>query len=67
MTCSKSLSWTWAFEEGILTVGHDGATVSLGRYATHQFAAKAAALYIQKHAHEEASLPVPSPKGITSR
>jgi hypothetical protein len=58
MTNSKNPSWTWAFEEGILTVDHKGATVSLGRYATREFAAKAAALYIEKHADGIASPPV---------
>ena len=38
--------WTWAFEEGILTIHHLGKTLSLGRYASHEFAAKAAARYI---------------------
>lgn len=52
---SRKAAWTWAFEEGVLTVDHLGATVSLGRYATHEFAAKAAALYIAKHADATAS------------
>jgi hypothetical protein len=47
---SRKPAWTWAFEEGVLTVDHLGATVSLGRYATRAFAAKAAALYIAAHA-----------------
>jgi hypothetical protein len=34
---------------GTLTVHHLGKTVSLGRYATHEFAAKAAAGYFAKH------------------
>jgi hypothetical protein len=51
---SKKPAWTWTFEEGVLTIDHSGATVSLGRYATHEFAAKAAALYIAKHAEEKA-------------
>lgn len=45
---SKKPAWTWAFEEGVLTIDHSGETVSLGRYATREFAAKAAALYIAK-------------------
>ncbi len=57
MTSSKVPSWTWAFEEGILTVHHLGTTVSLGRYATREFAARAAALYIEEHAAENASSP----------
>ncbi len=40
---------TWSFDQGILTVHHLGKTVSLGRYATHEFAAKAAAVYSAKH------------------
>lgn len=62
MALSKTPSWTWAFEEGILTVDHGGTTVSLGRYATREFAAKAAALYIEKHASHDASLSVTIPR-----
>jgi hypothetical protein len=40
---------TWSFDRGTLTVHHLGNTVSLGRYATHDFAAKAAAAYFAKH------------------
>jgi hypothetical protein len=40
---------TWSFDHGALTVHHLGKTVSLGRYATHEFAAKAAAVYFAKH------------------
>jgi hypothetical protein len=40
---------TWSFEEGSLTIRHLGKTVSLGRYATRDLAAKAAALYFAKH------------------
>jgi hypothetical protein len=40
---------TWSFDRGTLTVHHLGETVSLGRYATHEFAAKAAAVYFAKH------------------
>jgi hypothetical protein len=39
---------TWSFDHGALTVHHLGKTVSLGRYATHEFAAKAAAVYFAK-------------------
>jgi hypothetical protein len=49
MPRSKKPSSTWSFEEGTLTIHHLGKTVSLGRYANHEFAAKAAALYIAKH------------------
>jgi hypothetical protein len=40
---------TWSFDQGTLTVHHLGKTVSLGRYATREFAAKAAAAYFAKH------------------
>ena len=40
---------TWSFDRGTLTVDHLGKTVSLGGYATHEFAAKAAAVYFAKH------------------
>jgi hypothetical protein len=40
---------TWSFDQGTLTVHYSGKTVSLGRYATHEFAAKAAAVYFAKH------------------
>lgn len=50
MTNAKDPSWTWAFKDGTLTVDHKGNRVSLGRYANREFAAKAAALYIEKHA-----------------
>lgn len=40
---------TWCFDEGSLTIHHLGKTVSLGRYATRELAAKAAALYFAKH------------------
>jgi hypothetical protein len=40
---------TWSFDQGTLTVHHLGMAVSLGGYATHEFAAKAAAVYFAKH------------------
>ena len=40
---------TWSFDQGTLTLHHLGKTVSLGRYATRAFAAKAAAAYFAKH------------------
>jgi hypothetical protein len=40
---------TWLFDQGTLTVHHLGETVSLGGYATHEFAAKAAGVYFAKH------------------
>jgi hypothetical protein len=42
-------AFTWSFDQGTLTVHHLGKTVSLGRYATQEFAAKAAAVYFAKH------------------
>ena len=45
MITPKSLSFTWVFSEGILTIHHRRKTVSLGRYATHELAAKAAEVY----------------------
>ena len=56
MSSSKKPLSTWAFEEGTLSVQHLGKTVSLGRYATRELAAKAAALYLAKRA-EPATLP----------
>jgi hypothetical protein len=57
MIAAKKPSWTWAFEEGVLTIDHLGESVSLGRYATREYAAKAAALYIAAHADGPAPLP----------
>jgi hypothetical protein len=45
---TKSTS-TWRYDEGILTVRHLGRKVSLGRYATREHAAKAAAAYFERH------------------
>jgi hypothetical protein len=39
---------TWSFDQGTLTIHYLGKTVSLGRYATHELAAKAAAVYFAK-------------------
>lgn len=49
MTATGKPASTWSFEQGRLTVQHLGKTVSLGRYATHELAGKAAALYFAKH------------------
>ena len=49
MTTMKKPASTWSFNEGTLTVHHSGKTLSLGRYATHEFAEKAAAAYFAKH------------------
>ena len=48
MAASKTSSFTWSFDEGRLTVKHLDKAVSLGRYATRELAAKAAAVYIRK-------------------
>jgi hypothetical protein len=40
---------TWCYDEGVLTIRHSGREVSLGRYATREHAAKAAAAYFAKH------------------
>jgi hypothetical protein len=48
MNSSTKPSSTWSFEEGALKIQHLGNTVSLGRYATRELAAKAAALYFAK-------------------
>ncbi len=42
-------AFSWSFEEGELTVRHDDRTIRLGRYATREWAAKAAAAYFAKH------------------
>ena len=44
-----SAASTWRFEEGRLTVYHLGEEVSLGRYATREHAARAAAAYFKEH------------------
>jgi hypothetical protein len=42
-------AFTWSFDQETLTVHYLDNTVSLGRYTTHEFAAKAAAVYFAKH------------------
>jgi hypothetical protein len=49
MTTMEEPASTWSCDQGTLTVHHLGKTVSLGRYATHEFAANAAAVYFAKH------------------
>jgi hypothetical protein len=49
MTRAGRPAFSWRFEEGELTVRHDGHTIRLGRYATREWAAKAAAAYFAKH------------------
>lgn len=44
-----SMESTWRFEEGRLIIYHLGDKVSLGRYATREHAARAAAIYFEKH------------------
>ena len=51
---------TWSFDHGTLTVHHLGKTVSLGRYATHEFAEKAAAVYFAKHQARKKHSALPS-------
>jgi len=48
-------SFTWSFEEGSLTIHHFGKRVSLGRYATRELAAKAAARYLAQHESKDES------------
>jgi hypothetical protein len=55
MSNSMKPASTWSFEEGTLTVHHLGKTVSLGRYATHDLAAKAAARYFAQHDGKDAA------------
>jgi hypothetical protein len=45
----KKPSFTWVFSEGVLTIHHFGKSISLGKYATRQLAAKAAAAYRARH------------------
>jgi hypothetical protein len=45
----KKPTSTWRYDEGILIVRHLGVRVSLGRYATRDHAAKAAAAYFANH------------------
>ena len=61
MTVSKTPSFTWSFEEGRLTVKHLDKAVSLGRYATRELAAKAAAFYIRNHSGTAAGTAAPVP------
>lgn len=46
---NMSTASTWRFEEGRLTISHRGEKVSLGRYATREHAARAAAVYFMQH------------------
>jgi hypothetical protein len=49
MAGEKKSTSTWRYYEGVLTVHHLGERVSLGRYATREHAAKAAAAYFANH------------------
>jgi hypothetical protein len=49
MASEKKPTSTWRYDEGVLTVRHLGERVSLGRYATHEHTAKAAAAYFANH------------------
>jgi hypothetical protein len=40
---------TWIYDEGVLVIHHLGKEISLGKYATHDHAAKAAAAYFAAH------------------
>ena len=51
-------------DQGTLTVHHLGKTVSLGRYATHEFAAKAAAVYFAKHQARKKPSALPSASSL---
>jgi hypothetical protein len=53
-TAAKQPEFTWLYEYGVLTVQHRGHEVRLGRYATHDLAAKAAAAYFEKHGSGQA-------------
>ena len=46
---AKEPASTWSYEEGVLVVHRGGKSISLGRYATRELAAKAAAEYFVKH------------------
>jgi len=61
MTSSKKPQSTWSFEEGRLTVNHLNQKVSLGRYATRDLAAKAAALYIAEHGGTDVPIATSAP------
>jgi len=50
---AKEPASTWTFEEGVLVVQHQGKSIPLGRYATHELAAKAAAAYFAKHGGQQ--------------
>jgi len=45
----KKSTSTWRYYEGVLTIRHLGERVSLGRYATREHAARAAAAYFANH------------------
>jgi hypothetical protein len=46
---TKELASTWTYEDGILVIHHLGKAMTLGRYATHEHAARAAAAYFAAH------------------
>jgi hypothetical protein len=50
---AKEPAFTWNYEEGVLVVHHQGKSISLGRYATHELAAKAASEYFAKHGGQQ--------------
>jgi len=59
MTKPKKPAFIWAYEEGTLTVQHLGKTVSLGRYADREHAARAAERYRVAHGGTDAT-PAPA-------
>jgi hypothetical protein len=46
---TKEPASTWIYEDGVLVIKHLGKSITLGRYATHDHAAKAAAVYFAGH------------------
>jgi hypothetical protein len=50
---AKEPASTWTYEQGVLVVHHQGKSISLGRYATHELAAKAAAAYFANHGGQQ--------------
>jgi hypothetical protein len=50
---ARQPAFTWTYEEGVLVVHHRGKAITLGRYATHELAAKAAAAYFAQHGGQQ--------------
>lgn len=49
----KRAKSTSRYEQGILTMRHGGQQISLGRYATREHAARAAAVYFATHPRQD--------------